>query len=91
VQKLVLEPQLSAVSPPRFRGLFGAQPVIVELDNSATCKLAGKARDNAIAPAIEAGHARVQTAAARLLDMGDFLNSADGGVRHVQLSALDLD
>jgi hypothetical protein len=87
----VLEQRLAIVSPPSFRGLVGLQPVVVELDNSATYKLAGKARGTAIPEAIEAGHSRIQAAAARLLDIGDFQNSAADGVRHIQLSALDLD
>jgi hypothetical protein len=86
-----LERALSVVSPPTFRGLAGAETVIVELDNSATYKLAGKARGDAIPTAIEAGHSRIEAAAARLFDMSAFLSGSVSGTKYIQLSALDLD
>jgi hypothetical protein len=90
-----LEPTMSAVSPPRFRGTADAVPVTVELDNSAIYKLAGKARGEAIPSAIEGAHSRIQAAAARLFDMGAFNDGAvhdDGdGAKHIRISALDID
>ena len=91
IDRVILEHRSLDISKPVLCGQAGSEPILVELDTSATMKLCPQGSSADTQRVIDQGYDRIVRAVERLLEARCSERSRVDHRTHIIVSALDLD